>query len=211
MSAFKNGKRFENEMTLKDFTATNAMRIALGLPVDYPRPTSSPHLKGRQNSAPTQGPAFDPRKPECLPQDIKKALESIYSRTLLADASQRLQEFGFAVEQNGSALSPSAIVAGDIGKHGVNVQTTPYTILAVHTHGALDLVGASPPDIDPLQSANRKGIPFYVVSRAGIILFDPKDKSTQERLAGSTPGDPSYGIKVGDLSGKNSIFKKPCN
>jgi hypothetical protein len=146
-----------------------------------------------------------------LPKQIKDALQTIYSRTQLADVSQRSQEFGFTIERNGASLSPSKIKDGIPNADRVDLRRTPNTLLAAHSHGAGDLLGASPPDVHDVQSGIGNGLPIYIVSRAGIILFDPNDKSTQGVTPGSRPADPSYGVKVGDLTGKNSIFKKPCN
>src|SRR5207253_2922642 len=108
------------------------------------------------------------------------------------------------------SLSPSKIVSGEVNEHGIRFGRQPNIAAAVHSHGALDLPGASPDDV---QTANDNNLPIYVVTPSGIILYDPNDRSTQSRISDPTNpnrGQPSFGIKVGDLSGKHSIFKKPC-
>jgi YD repeat-containing protein len=183
--------------------------------------TGEAHLALSQDSTldpQLQNVGFNPKKPECLPLDVKNQLQQIYSRTQLADTAGRLQEYGFTTEPSGSSMSPTTIRDGKVNEHLVNLEINTSTVFAAHSHGKFDEVGASEPDLemvrylaDPKQTGMQaKFLPIYIVSRAGIVLFDINDKSTQRRTPGGEPGHPSYGLIVGQLSGNNSIFKKPC-
>src|SRR5262249_28597403 len=110
------------------------------------------------------------------------------------------------------------IVPGEVNQHFVNMgDIRTSTFFAAHSHGEFDEVGAStgtkpPSDVSEVQRMHELGkdLPIYIVSRAGIVLYDVSATKTQVRTPGNTPGHDSRGIIVGQLDGKNSIFNKPC-
>src|SRR5262249_32731063 len=116
-----------------------------------------------QNTAPAQSPAFDLKKPECLPDDIKNKLREIYARTKSADAAQRPQEFAFQASWDGSAITSGDIVPGEVNQHFVNMgDIRTSTFFAAHSHGEFDEVGAStgtkpPSDVSEVQRMHELG------------------------------------------------------
>jgi Mor family transcriptional regulator len=84
----------------------------------------------------------------------------------------------------------------------------PGIIAGAHTHGPNDLLGLSETDKD---TAVQGGIAMYVMSQGGgLVLYDPANKATQKDRRDINLDQHYYGIKVGDLSGKNAFWDTPC-
>jgi len=206
-------------ISIPDITVT--VPISFDSEIDYDsavgRLTLELMLRGIQSPTPTPQqstavtiPNALLKTPECLPQAVKDQFKSAWDKSQHGHQLQGA-EFGFAINDNdrNGAYTPTDIVS-TFEASQTNVPISAGSIAAVHTHNVDDLSGAS---IGDTKIATRNQIPVYVISQDGIYLYNPFDKSTQFSSLDLREGldhDRNYGLKVGSVSGKDAVWKKPC-
>src|SRR5258705_1154213 len=158
---------------------------------------------------PGQTPTGDFTKPDCLPQPVKDAFKDAWKKS--GYGFQQNSEYSFAIAQNSTtgALTTTSPKSTHEFSAGA-LPVVPAIIAGAHTHGPGDLPGLSETDKN---SAIKGGIAMYVMSRnGGLSLYDPANKATQKsrRDINNPNNDYAYGIKVGEVLGKNAFWDKAC-
>jgi len=165
-----------------------------------------------QNSG--QSPTIDLTKPECLPQQVKDTFKDAWKASGYSNRDNSEYSFSIDRDPNTKALAATTpkstheFSAGQVQVTKINGITV--TVAGVHTHGPGDLYGLSETDKD---SAIKAGIAMYVMAPdGGLYLYDPAVKATQKsrRDIHMPDIDYAYGVRVGDLRGKNNFWDKPC-
>jgi hypothetical protein len=179
---------------------------------------------GFQNDRPRGGSGGTPQKPaapppdftkpECLPQEVKDTFKKAWEESGYGNKDR--SEYSFAIAQNSTsgaltATAPKSTFESSAGNKSGSIPNVAGLKAGAHTHGPFDVPGLS--ELDK-KTATDNGVAMYVMSRAGgLTLYDPANKDTQKSrrdLGHPDTIDYAYGIKVGDVIGKNAFWDKAC-
>jgi RHS repeat-associated protein len=156
-----------------------------------------------------QKPTIDFTKPECLPQQVKDTFKAAWKES--GYDSRDNDEYSFSIASDPKTKLLAATTPESTHEFSAGtIKMIQGIVASAHTHGPRDLNGLSETDKD---SAIKGRIAIYVMAPdGGLYLYDPANKATQKshRDINRSDIDYAYGIRVGDLRGKNNFWDKPC-